>query len=62
MKSSRASATSTASCATPSAICSARSTGSARAERVAVEAMPELERYVLALLARARREAARGGR
>ena len=36
-----------ASCATPSAICSARSTGSRRRERVAVGDMPELERYIL---------------
>ena len=43
-----ASRTSIASCATPSATCSARSTGSAT-RAVGVEAMPELERYMLPL-------------
>ena len=40
-----------ASCATPSAICSARSTGSARRSGSTPAEMPELERYVLHLLA-----------
>ncbi len=54
--------TSIASSGTPSATCSARSTGSARKSGSAVDEMPELERYMLALTARARREAAAGGR
>ena len=51
-RSSRAWRISIASCAIRSAICWARWRGFQKAERVEVAAMPELERYVLALLAK----------
>ena len=62
-KSSPASPTSIASCATPSATCSARSKGSARTSGWTTSRQyPELERYMLQLLGRARPEAAQRGR